>query len=68
MNQQRKMGCGTEGGGVHAMNDDEKIDEEQEEEHQKVRAMSSPDLPSTREVERVTTGPTSHSGAGVTTA
>ena len=53
-----------DGGGLHATDDDEKMDEdkeetdteeirdeEQEEEHQKARAIASPDLPSRREVE-----------------
>ena len=53
------------GRGLHAMDDDDKMDEdkektdskeigddeEQEEEHQKARAMASPDSPSRREVE-----------------
>ena len=61
--QQRNRACRT-GGGLYAMDEDEKMDEdnevsgkgeirdeEQEEEHQKARAIASPILPSRREVE-----------------
>ena len=53
MNQRRNRECGTQEG-LHAMDDDEKMDEDKEngdEEHQKARAMASPDLPSRCEVE-----------------
>ena len=52
MNQQKNMECGTEEGCTTEETDTGEIrDEEQEEEHQKARAMASLDLLSRREVE-----------------